>query len=149
MSIEVQIKLVVSSILFGFSFMILYSLINEFFYKSKLRILFELPLFILGAIIYFIIIYKINTGILNIYFPLFILIGIILYQIFYSHYFIYLYANIHKKTILFLNKHGIIRKRKEKKYGKKRSPTRVRLEQKQSYHNVTTWHIDSPSSVRR
>ena len=41
MSIEVQIKLVVSSILFGFSFMILYSLINEFFYKSKLRILFD------------------------------------------------------------------------------------------------------------
>ena len=89
MSIEVQIKLVVSSILFGFSFMILYSLINEFFYKSKLRILFELPLFILGTIIYFIIIYKINTGILNIYFPLFIIIGVFLYQIFYSHYFIY------------------------------------------------------------
>ena len=149
MSIEVQIKLVIASILFGFSFMIIYSLINEFFYKSKIRILFELPLFIFGTIIYFIIVYKINTGILNIYLPLFILIGVLLYQTFYSHYFIYLYANIHKKTILFFNKHVIIRKRRGKKYGKKRSTTRVRLEQKQSYHNVTTWHIDSPNSICR
>lgn len=148
MSIEVQIKLIIASILFGFSFMIFYSLINEIFYKSKIRILFEFPLFIIGTIIYFLIIYKINTGILNIYLPIFILLGIIIYQAFYSHYFIYLYSNIHKKTILFLNKHAIIKKGKGKKYGKKRSTASVRLEQKQSNNNVTTWHIDSPSSIR-
>jgi hypothetical protein len=137
------------SILFGFIFMIFYSFINEIFYKSKVKFIFEISLFNIGSLTYFYLVYKINTGILNIYMVLFILIGVILYQIFYSKYFIYLYSNIHKKLLLFSSKHVIIRKRKEKKYGKKRSTTRFRLEQKQSNNNVTTWHIDSPSSLRR
>ena len=101
MSIEVQIKLIVMSILFGFIFMIIYSFFNEFFYKSKLRIIYELPLFLLSTLIYFYLLYKINTGILNIYLPLFILIRILIYQLFYSKYFLYIYTFLHKKNIIF------------------------------------------------
>ena len=149
MSIEVQIQLIVMSVLFGFIFMTIYSFFNELLFKNKLRILIEIPLFLIGTIIYFYLIYFINGGLLNIYMFLFLLFGVLIYQMFYSKFFLCIYANIHKKIILFFNKHVIIKKKKVRKYGKKRSTTRVRLEQKQSNHNVTTWHIDSPSSLRR
>ena len=151
MSIEVQIKLIVMSILFGFIFMIIYSFFNEFFYKSKLRIIYELPLFLLSTLIYFYLLYKINTGILNIYLPLFILIGILIYQLFYSKYFLYIYSFLHKKIILFFHKHAIIRKKikRKKKYGKKRISRSLRMEQKQSNNDVITWSIDFINSIHR
>ena len=149
MSIEVQIQLIIISILFGFIFMIFYSLINEFFYTSKLRIIFEFPLFIISTIIYFMLIYKINGGLLNIYYPLFIIIGVLIYIYYYSNYFLSIYTKLHKKLIFFLKKHDIIRKRKEKnRHGKKKSTTNVRMEQKKSDINVITWSIDSSSSIR-
>lgn len=150
MSIEVQIQLIIMSILFGFIFMIFYSFINEIFYKSKIRIFFELPLFLIGTITYYILIYKINGGFLNIYLILFLLIGILLYQSFYSKLFLYKYVNIHKKIIFFLKKHAIIKKKKErkKKNGKKRSTTNVRVEQKQSDNDVITWSINPSDSLR-
>ena len=83
MSIEVQIQLIVMSVLFGFIFMAIYSFFNELLFKNKLRILIEIPLFLIGTIIYFYLIYFINGGLLNIYMLLFLLLGVLIYQIFY------------------------------------------------------------------
>lgn len=154
MSIEVQIQLIVMSIMFGFIFMIFYSFMNEIFYKSKFRIIIELPFFLLSTIIYFYLLYIINDGFLNIYLILFIFIGVIIYYAFYYPYFLYRYVKIHKKLILILNKHVIIKIEKirkkwkeKKKYGKKRSPTKLCVEQKQSNNNVITWIIDPSTSI--
>ena len=60
MSIEVQIKLIIMSILFGFIFMIFYSFINEMFYRSKVKFIFEFILFNLSSLIYFYLVYQEN-----------------------------------------------------------------------------------------
>jgi len=150
MSIEVQIQLMVMSILFGFIFMIIYSFFNELFYKNRFRIIIELPLFVFGTLLYFFFLYKINGGFLNIYLILFILIGILIYTLFYIKLFLFKYTIIHKKIILFFNKHAIIKKKKErkKKNGKKRSTTNICVEQKQSNNNVITWSINPSDSLR-
>ena len=88
MSIEVQIQLIVMSVLFGFIFMIFYSLLNELLYKNKIRFMLEIPLFLVGTILYFYLIYSINGGLLNVYVLLFILLGVLLYQLFYSRFFL-------------------------------------------------------------
>ena len=99
---------------------------------------------------------KINDGDLNIYQPLWLIIGIAIYYRYYARYFLPIYEKMYKgitkKIFLpFKNKYDIIKKKllkkKVKKHGKKRTATNVKVESKQSRQSFTTWNFPNSNSL--
>lgn len=87
MDISQQFQVFLGSIVLGMLFLCLWSLFNAFFYKLKksiIRLPFETLLFILLAYLYHLFLVAICDGILNIFYPLALLIGCFIYQKFYS-----------------------------------------------------------------
>lgn len=158
--LEVQIQLLVFSFLAGIIFAGIYSVFNFIMYRCNkfIRFLFEAPLFIIFTVIYFYLNYRIGEGILNIYYLLFLALGIFVYQKFYASSFLKLCSKIKrylKKTIFdklylrFKKIHDIIKKKRKrsKKHGKIRKSTPDSLEQKSGDHHSFAWDFPPSSSV--
>lgn len=159
--LETQIQLLFVALMFGFAFSGMYSIFNYIFYhKPKLiRLIFEIPLFIIATLIYFYFNYKIGEGILNIYYILFMLIGVILYQRFYAASFLKLCSKIEKflkRTILLkiyvkTQKYRAIIKTKFKRKRKKDEKIRITgpnaMEQKPGDIDVAAWNFPAAANL--
>ena len=150
-SLERQFQSIVLSIVFGMFFMFVYSLFYRLFNKKNffIRFPFELILFISSTYLFYILNIIVNEGILNIYIPLFIFIGMILYKVFYDKY-IMKYFNkllniinklvIDKLKLVIKNIYDIIKKKKRKwKDAKKQQSRSRKMESKQSGQYSYDW----------
>ena len=107
--LEVQFKLVISSIVFAMVFTNLYTFFDIGLRRSKvLRFIVINSYFVSSTVIYYFLIYTINQGILNVYLPISLIVGYYLHMKFYDKYFSCLYKYLFSKI------HSIIDKRKEK-----------------------------------
>ena len=152
-SLEFQIRIVVLSFLFGLFGMFLYSIFNRiFFYKKRkfIRFILEPLFFLLLTVFFYYLNYKVSLGHQTIYIPLFILLGILVYQMFYAKYFLKFIENIaqyfHKKVELIKldlhKKYDIIKRkieRRKKKNAKKRIRKKKLLESKQGQQHHYDW----------
>lgn len=150
-SLERQFQSIVLSIAFGMFFMFSYSLFDRLFKNTKvyLRLPFELTLFLSLTYLFFILNVYVNEGIIHIYIPLFIFMGIIIYHKFYSKYILRSFENvlnfIDKKILdkikLELKKiYDIIKRKKRVKRNAKKQQSRSRsLESKQSGQYSYDW----------
>ena len=79
MTLIVQIKSLVFSFLFGILFSFLISICEKKLYKVRIRyqIINSCLFCIINALVYFIILKKINNGIIHVYFILSIIVGVI------------------------------------------------------------------------
>ena len=87
MNLNQQFQVFLGSIVLGMLFLCLWSLFNAFFYKLKksiVRLPFETILFLGFAYLYHLFLVAICDGILNVFYPLALLIGATIYQKFYS-----------------------------------------------------------------
>lgn len=93
MDLVKQIQGISYSLVFGFTFTFIYSLINRLFYKYHKRI-FRLNLQIVIGIIfgylYYLGLLVINNGVVRIYFIISMVIGYVLYLNYYSYYMFFL-----------------------------------------------------------
>lgn len=99
MDLVKQIQVIGYSLVFGFVFTFFYCLINRLFYKYRQRLIRFIVQIIVGIIfgyIYYWGLFKINNGVIRIYFLVCILSGYILYQNYYSYYMYYLIEKIVK-----------------------------------------------------
>jgi hypothetical protein len=107
--LEIQFQLVISCILIGMVCANLYSLIDILMGKSKvLRSIIELCFFTIITISFYYFIYLVNSGVLNFYIPICLIIGIYLHKRFYDKHFSCVY------NYWFLKIHSIIRINKER-----------------------------------
>ena len=93
MNLVEQIQVIGYSLVFGFVFTFVYSLINRMFYKYHqrlIRIVIQIIIGILFGYIYYSGLFKINNGVIRMYFFVCILSGYILYLNYYSYYMYYL-----------------------------------------------------------
>lgn len=133
MSLKQQFQVFLGSIVLGMLFLCIWSLFNACFYRLKrnlLRLPLETLLFCGLAFIYYRFLVIITSGVLNIFYPLALFLGALIYQKFYSPY-INRYINIKiqklekklktmgNKIILFYNKHKLKVRRKKKNEIKK------------------------------
>lgn len=120
MDIQIQFQVILTSFLFGFLFMIIYDLLNCFLYKKKgkiIRLFVETLVFLLLTLLYFILMLNIYNAKLNIYIPLFVFLGIIVYMFTVQSSFQYAYNNIYQflskklkqKKLYFSSKFDIIK----------------------------------------
>lgn len=150
-SLERQFQSIVLSISFGMFFMFIYSLFYRLFSKRNffIRFPFELLLFISLTYLFYIFNIYVNEGILNIYIPLFVVIGMILYKVFYDKY-IMKYFNklidiinklvIDKLKLAIKNIYDIIKNKKRKwKDAKKQQSRSRKMESKQSGQYSYDW----------
>lgn len=89
-TLEKQIHIISISILFGIAFMFIWSIFNAVFYQKKksfIRLVFEVFLYVFASTIYFVIVASKTDGIISVYAPLFLIIGIIIYQKLYAKFF--------------------------------------------------------------
>ncbi len=82
MDLDIQIKSLVFSFLFGIYFNILIIFFDRFLYKVRIRfqVINSFIFCIINAIIYFFILKRINNGIIHLYFILSIILGIMFEQ---------------------------------------------------------------------
>ena len=92
MELSKQFQVILASFLFGILFVIIYDFINRATYNKKgkiIRFIIELITFLSLSFIYYLIMLKISNNQLNIFLPLFIILGIIAYilllQSFFQH----------------------------------------------------------------
>jgi hypothetical protein len=86
MTLNDQIQSFVYSILIGMVFTFIWSFFNRVFYKLKgtfRRLVFEAVLFSMFGVVYYYLLFLINNGVLNIYLPLGLLVGVVIYQLYY------------------------------------------------------------------
>jgi hypothetical protein len=87
MTLNDQIQSFVYSILIGMVFTFIWSFFNRVFYKLKgtfRRLVFEAVLFSMFGVVYYYLLFLINNGVLNIYLPLGLLVGVVIYQLYYA-----------------------------------------------------------------
>jgi len=150
-SLQRQFQSVVLSIVFGMFFMFMFLNHHRIFRNKNiiLRLFFKLPLFISLTYLYFYLNALVNDGLLNIYIPLFIILGMWIYHKFYSKYILkYLDKLIAFINIFIINKlklefkklYGIIKVRKKvRKDAKKQQSRSKSLESKQSGQYSYDW----------
>ena len=100
MSILVQFEVILASFFFGMIFMILFDLFNRLFYRKKgklVRLIAEVLFFCLMALLFFYIMLKIANSRLNIFIPLFIIIGALIYIFYLQNYFLTAYQFVFNK----------------------------------------------------
>ena len=99
MNLSSQFEVILASSLFGILFMIIYEFINTFMYYKKgklIRFFVETIYFLFMSLSFFLIMLKICYANLNIFIPVFIILGIILYIVFLQNYFQYAYNILYK-----------------------------------------------------
>ena len=115
MELEVQFQVFFMTILFGMYILSFWQLLNKVFQKKIiLRFFFELPFFILNALFYYFLLFKLNGGIFNIYLILALFIGFYIHQKFYAPKILLYYEFILKKFNAIINK----KKKRRKTNGK-------------------------------
>lgn len=115
MELEVQFQVFFMTILFGMYLLSFWQLLNKVFQKKIiLRFFFELPFFILNALFYYFLLFKLNGGIFNIYLILALFIGFYIHQKFYAPKILLYYEFILKKFNAIINK----KKKRRKTNGK-------------------------------
>ena len=100
MSILVQFEVILASFFFGMIFMILFDLFNRLFYRKKgklVRLVAEVLFFCIMALLFFYIMLKIANARLNIFIPLFIIIGALIYIFYLQNYFLTAYQFVFNK----------------------------------------------------
>ena len=96
--LEVQFQIVIASVVFGMVVTNLYTCVDILLRKSRvLRSLIEFVFFTVASSGYYLLIYKINKGILSVYMPVCLLLGWYLHMKFYDKYFSYFYKYIFSK----------------------------------------------------
>ena len=150
-SLERQFQSIVLSFSFGMFFIFIYSIFDYLFSKYKwfVRLPFESVLFLTMTSIFFKLNVYVNEGLLNIYIPLFMIIGFLIYIKFYRKYIIKILNNVclfvkHKITdklvVEFKKIYGIIKNKKRvKKNAKKQQGRSGSLESKQSRQYSYDW----------
>lgn len=97
--LETQFQIIFLSILFGIISAMIFSFLSTMLKNSKvIRAILELCFFPFFSIFYYYLIYLINNGVLSIYMPVFIILGIYLYKKFYDKHFSYVYDCLFKKV---------------------------------------------------
>ena len=134
MELSKQFQVILASFLFGILFMIVYDFINRAIYHKKgkiIRFIIELITFISLSFLYFQIMLEISNNQLNIFLPLFIILGIITYilllQSFFQHINEIIFNKIKCKRLSLKAKFDIIKmerrkKRLKRKYEKNKKP---------------------------
>ena len=134
MELSKQFQVILASFLFGILFMIIYDFINRVTYSKKgkiIRFIIELITFLSLSFLYFLIMLKISNNQLNIFLPLFIILGIITYilflQSFFQHVNEIIFNKIKCKRLSLKAKFDIIKmerrkKRLKRKYEKNKKP---------------------------
>lgn len=134
MELSKQFQVILASFLFGILFMIIYDFINRVTYSKKgkiIRFIIELITFLSLSFLYFLIMLKISNNQLNIFLPLFIILGIITYilllQSFFQHINEIIFNKIKCKRLSLKAKFDIIKmerrkKRLKRKYEKNKKP---------------------------
>ncbi len=82
MNILIQFQIILASFFFGILFMILYDFVNRLLYFKKgklIRLLLEIIFFLSMTLFFFFMMLKIANAKLNIFIPLFIVLGILFY----------------------------------------------------------------------
>ena len=160
-SLERQIQSSALSLLFGMIFMFFYEVMKRLLLRRcfVFKLICELNLFINSSYIYYVLNVYVNEGYLNIYIPLFIVVGIYLYHKFYSKYIL----DFLEKIIQFINKliinklklaimrlYGIMKSRKRVRKDAKKQQSRSRsLESKQSGQYSYDWSFFNSDHVYR
>lgn len=77
MNLETQIKLVVFSLVFGIFFALMIDINHKYLYESKryFKIIFTFLFILINTILYFLVLKKINEGIIHIYSIICIILG--------------------------------------------------------------------------
>lgn len=130
MDLSTQFQMIITCILFGIIYMITFEFINRLLYRKKgkiIRLLVETISFVFVTLIFFICMLLIANAKLNIFIPLFLLLGVTLYICFLEKYFqevidkfICKIENKQKQlAFLFTNKFAIIKKRYERHKNKR------------------------------
>ncbi len=109
MELEVQFQVFFMTILFGMYLLSFWQLLNKFFQNKIIRFFFELPFFILNALLYYFLLFKLNGGIFNIYLILAVFIGFFIHQKFYAPKILLYYEFILKKF------NAIMKKKKKRR----------------------------------
>ena len=134
MELSKQFQVILASFLFGILFMIIYDFINRVTYSKKgkiIRFIIELITFLSLSFLYFLIMLKISNNQLNVFLPLFIILGIITYilllQSFFQHVNEIIFNKIKCKRLSLKAKFDIIKmerrkKRLKRKYEKNKKP---------------------------
>lgn len=123
MELEVQFQVFFMSIIFGMYLLSFWQLLDRIFKNKKIiRFFFELPFFILNALLYYFFLFKLNNGVFNIYLPLGLVIGFYIHQKFYATKILLFYEFILKKinAIIKASKRWILsgKNKKRKKFQK-------------------------------
>lgn len=107
--LETQFQIVFVSILFGMVVTNIDTFIRSILRNSKvIKFFLELCFFIFVSIFYYYLIYVLNKGILSIYLPVFLILGVYLHLKFYDKHFSYAYDCLLKKIS------SIIKKKKDR-----------------------------------
>ena len=125
MEIINQFEVMISSFFFGIFFMITFDFFNRMFYKKKgklIRLIFETLLFLLLTLLFFIIVLNTYNGNFNIFIPMFIMLGIIIYMYFLQYNFQYAFNDtilkiskkIKQKRLYLSSKFDIIKMKRRK-----------------------------------
>ena len=133
MNLSTQFQVILLNFLYGILFMIVYDFINRLTYKKKgkiIRFIVELITFLILTLIYFILMLAICNNVLNIFSPLFIFLGIIVYivliQKFFQNINEIIFTKIKCKRLYFKAKFDIIKMKRRKnrlvKHEKNRKP---------------------------
>ncbi len=147
MNLLIQFQIILASFFFGIFFMIFYDFLNRLLYFKKgtlLRLILEIIFFSTMTLFFFLVMLKIANAKLNIFIPLFILLGIVVYVLTMQPYFQKVYqfifykfgTKIKQKRLYFSAKFDIIkmkrRKARLKRHEKNRKSKKSNISQKQS-----------------
>lgn len=130
MNLSTQFEVIIASLLFGILLMIIYEFINRFMYYKKgklIRLVVETICFLLMSLLFFIIMLKISYARLNIFIPVFIFLGIIIYlfllqthfQYAFNYIFSFLTKKVNNKKLVIKAKFDIIKMKLRKALNKR------------------------------
>ena len=83
MNLKTQFEIILTSTIFGFLFMIIFDFINRLMYNKKgkiIRLAFETIVFLMYTFSFFYVMLQINNNNLSIYVPIFLIVGMLIYN---------------------------------------------------------------------
>lgn len=141
MELSKQFQVILASFLFGILFMIFYDFINRATYHKKgkiIRFIIELITFISLSFLYLLIMLEISNNQLNIFLPLFIILGIITYilllQSFFQHINEIIFNKIKCKRLSLKAKFDIIKMERRKKKKKRKYEKNKKSKESNNYY---------------
>jgi hypothetical protein len=141
MELSKQFQVILASFLFGILFMIVYDFINRATYNKKgkiIRLIIEFITFVSLSFLYFQIMLKISNNQLNIFLPLFIILGIITYilllQSFFQHINEIIFNKIKCKRLSLKAKFDIIKMERRKKKKKRKYEKNKKSKESNNYN---------------